>query len=186
MSMSFEIWEKTHLIPLVSLLKKEKSVVIMRGISGSGKTTLYNSLSKLVECVHVHCSADDYFTSADGTYKFDFSLAKAAHQSCLGRLAAGLKDTTVELIFIDNTNTRIWHFDNVIKMAKDAGVNTVVVEILVQDEFQVGVCLSRQKHHVRPDVLLSQWTKWEHFVPSIVIPMFISDKEKQMKKATPF
>lgn len=178
MEKSFALWEKTYVEPLVPLLKKSKSVVILRGISGSGKTTLYNSLSKLVGGSCLHCSADSYFTAADGTYKFDFRLAKAAHQMCLDRLLAGLKDKTVGLIFVDNTHTRIWHFEHVLKMAKDAGVQTFVIEILVQDEFQVGICLKRQKHDVRPDVLLGQWTKWEQYQAAALIPMFISDKEK--------
>lgn len=178
MDKSFELWEKTYLQPILPLLKKGKTVVILRGISGSGKTTLYNSLSKLVGGACLHCSADSYFTADDGTYKFDFRYAQTAHRSCLDQYAAGLKDKTVGLIFVDNTNTRLWHFDTIIKMAKDAEAQTVVIEILVQDEFQVGICLARQKHNVRPDILLGQWTKWEQYQPAHSIPMFISDKEK--------
>jgi dephospho-CoA kinase len=47
-----------------------KSLIILRGIPGSGKSTLARILSEGNK--YPVFSVDDYFTSADGGYRFEF------------------------------------------------------------------------------------------------------------------
>lgn len=55
-------------------------MVIMRGVPGCGKSTIVKHLMKVFDtnCV---CSADQYFMK-NGTYNYDRSKIKDAHQYC--------------------------------------------------------------------------------------------------------
>jgi len=102
----------------------EKILYIIRGASGSGKTSFANSL----EC-HVF-SADDYFTSTDGTeYKFDSSKLKLAHEYCQDFTTKYMKFGEPK-IAVANTFTREWEMEPYFTLAKLYGytVFTVIVE----------------------------------------------------------
>ncbi len=61
------------------------TLILIRGLPGSGKSTLARSF-----CGFVHCEADQYFYTEDGTYLFDAKQLPAAHTACLNKAAAAL------------------------------------------------------------------------------------------------
>ncbi len=80
----------------------DKIVYILRGVSGCGKSTLAKILAGDVGVI---CSADDYFVSKDGVYRFDFNKLGLAHNQCKEKFVINLVNNTSTII-VDNTNTR--------------------------------------------------------------------------------
>jgi predicted kinase len=76
-----------------------KTLIILSGVSGSGKSTFAASFPEALIC-----SADQYFTMTDGSYRFDPAKLSDAHGYCFRRAFAAVKDSTYETIIVDNTN----------------------------------------------------------------------------------
>lgn len=57
-----------------------KTIILMRGVPGCGKTFIVGRLKDSLNTSAV-CSADDYFVRS-GTYRFDRSKIKEAHEWC--------------------------------------------------------------------------------------------------------
>jgi len=97
-------WQSTWALPLAATFTVP-TVVILRALSGSGKSTLSRALAWGLPPTDVAiCSADNYFTAADGAYRFDRSRLGAAHASCRDAVWAALW-ARQPLVIIDNTNT---------------------------------------------------------------------------------
>lgn len=71
------------------------------GVPGAGKTTCVD-INHPFTTVH---SADHYFMSADGEYKFDASKLPQAHAACLRGFVGSLM--MGEDVVVDNTNTTV-------------------------------------------------------------------------------
>src|SRR6266404_1036637 len=103
----------------VGSLTGPKTVLILSGISGSGKTTYAQKLQKENPDA-VRVSADNYFMSPTGDYRFDVTILGEAHAACYRAfkffLAAG-----VDLIIVDNTNTTIREMKGYMNLAAEAG-----------------------------------------------------------------
>lgn len=105
-----------------------KKIFLLRGLPGSGKSTLAEQLGGL------HFETDKYFVSEDGTYTFDGSKLKEAHQWCQDQVdnAMLLNHTTGEneTIVISNTFTQEWEMKPYMDMAKnwDYMVFSIIVE----------------------------------------------------------
>lgn len=80
-------------------------VLILRGIPGSGKSTLAKGLQNEREN-RVVFSADSYFTTRDGEYKFDPRQLSAAHDQCMSNYLRYLTHHSIvdALVMVDNTN----------------------------------------------------------------------------------
>jgi len=104
-----------------------KELFLLRGLPGSGKSTLAKSLGGF------HVEADMYFMK-DGSYIFDGSKLKDAHQWCHDEVntAMILNHTTGEnkRIIVSNTFTQEWEMKAYYDLAKewDYKVFSLVVE----------------------------------------------------------
>ena len=98
-----------------------KELYLLRGLPGSGKSTLANSIGG-----H-HVEADQYFMDS-GTYKFDASKLKDAHEWCRIRceefMQMELKTT------VSNTFTQEWEMQPYYDLAEKYGyrVYSLIVE----------------------------------------------------------
>lgn len=105
---------------------KQKVVVILRGASGSGKS----SVTKLFgDDVYV-CSADHYFMDDDGNYNFDPSKLGAAHGLCKMNFISGLQNPDIDVVVVDNTNTKQSDFQFYVDEAEKRGA--MVISLVVE------------------------------------------------------
>lgn len=95
---------------------------LIRGLPGSGKTTVAHEL-----CDYV-VSADDFFYDEDGSYNFDPSKLKEAHEDCQKRTAQLLEQG--QDVAVANTFTQDWEMEVYQAMAEvhDAMLFTIIVE----------------------------------------------------------
>lgn len=74
---------------------------ILVGAPGSGKTTW-----AATQVGGVICSADHFFTAADGTYRFDPAGLGYAHSFCFRDAVEAVQDKC-RVVVVDNTNTTL-------------------------------------------------------------------------------
>lgn len=97
-------------------------MLLIRGLPGSGKTTL---AKQYAGAGYVHCEADQYFERS-GSYQFDGSKLRAAHDDCLRRAIAGLSDG--RSVVVANTFTRRWEMEPYLRAARRRGVPVRIIE----------------------------------------------------------
>lgn len=108
-------------------------VVIMSGIPGSGKSTYVKE--NLPEAVVV--SADDYFTTRTGAYKFDSAKLPQAHNQCLRRFTnflitySGGQDLIVQpILVVDNTNLTVAEIAPYAALAQAYGADLEIITLV--------------------------------------------------------
>lgn len=105
-------------------------LILLRGLPGSGKSTLG---SVILNCFSYEnskpLSADDYFIDENGTYNFDATKLKEAHNNCQQRCAEQMK-LEISRIVVANTFTQEWEMKSYYNMAERYGyrVHSVIVE----------------------------------------------------------
>ena len=100
-----------------------KDLILFRGLPGAGKSTLASALCDI--CL----SADDFFTDAEGAYRYDKSRIAEAHSDCLARTVLAMK-SGVAKIGVANTFTQAWEMSPYFKAADANGyrIHAVIVE----------------------------------------------------------
>lgn len=149
---------------LSSLICKEitmKTLIVIRGLSGSGKSTIASLICSGNED-RLMISSDDYFTSEDGVYSFDFTKLKEAHEWCKSEVASAM-DEEWGVIVVHNTFTRKWEVDPYLNLASK---NAYQVQILSM--FDGGLSdlqLSQRGLHSLPThQIQKQRNRWENDV----------------------
>lgn len=120
------------------------TLYIIRGLPGSGKSTLAKKL-----CPNRAFEADAYHVK-DGVYNFDQSKVTNSHFWCKEMVRVSLlsgEDTAVA-----NTFTRVWEYEDYIRMANEAGYNTQVIEL--HGKWQ-------NVHNVPIEVIYRMKLRWE-------------------------
>jgi predicted kinase len=105
-------------------------LILLRGIPGSGKTTLGNVILKnFVTDQPDVLSADDFFINEDGSYVFDATKLKEAHNDCLLRCANKMKNQIFRIV-VANTFTQEWEMDKYFEIAEryNYRVHSIIVE----------------------------------------------------------
>lgn len=120
-----------------------KILYLIRGVPGSGKSTLAKQITENV------CEADDYFYLQYGTYHFDPSKLREAHDFCYNKCKSMMTepvyyimDTPGEehveighpVIAIANTFTRKWEMKRYVDLANEHGYT--VIEIICRGKFK--------------------------------------------------
>ena len=121
----------------------------MSGISGSGKSTKAKQLIDQPSWAIV--SADFYFENDSGEYIFDASELGDAHAECMRYFVKHVIDR-VQLIVVDNTNTRIEEIAPYYQVAKAYRYDVEIVCV----ESDVEKCIMRNVHGVPADVIRKQ------------------------------
>ncbi|NTW15741.1 MAG: ATP-binding protein [Candidatus Moranbacteria bacterium] len=109
-------------------MPEEQRVIIMRGIPGSGKTTYWKELYPDAVC----CSANDYFTDADGKYRYDRRQLKESHRYCQKVFMQAIEDGEL-LIVVDNTNIKCWELEGYVRKAEENCYLVTVYRMIVDD-----------------------------------------------------
>jgi len=108
----------------VSYIRQCKVMFLMRGPPGSGKSTIVQRLRHCYPDIVV-CSADHYFITDDGQYRWDRSKLSEAHHVCLQKAEeAAVRGKN---LVIDNTNIQRWEMLRYYKIADHSGYIVIVV-----------------------------------------------------------
>lgn len=142
-------------------------VVIMRGISGSGKSTYARQIHDLWGPGRI-VSADDFFMK-DGSYRFDPSGIGEAHAVCLGKFLMHLQNR-VPLVIVDNTNIRLWEFNNYLKLARWFEYKTEILTTMGFSGELIPLYHSRNVHGVPREIVASQFDNYEPHVEDKPLP----------------
>jgi predicted kinase len=95
-------------------------IVLFRGLPGAGKTTAARALCATV------LSADDYFLSPDGSYRFQADRLGDAHRQCLSNTEAALR-LGIKRVAVANTFTREWEMAPYFALGDRLGVPVVAM-----------------------------------------------------------
>ena len=138
-------------------MKGDKGIVL-QGVSGSGKSTYARKLVVDHPATDwkgtVIISADDYFTSDSGDYRFDPSKLSAAHNYCMRTFLAYLDaETTYSLIIIDNTSTTAVEIAPYMAVALAYGYEAEVHRLAYPG---VETAFNRNVHNVPKATIISQ------------------------------
>lgn len=115
------------------------TVHIMVGCSGSGKSTLAHKLAPSGAIF----SADNWFTAADGVYRFNATHLSRAHGACLREFTNAVR-RGCSAIAVDNTNSTVMEAAPYIALALAFG-QRVVIHVLRMDPI---VAHARNTHGV--------------------------------------
>ena len=96
-------------------------LILVRGIPGSGKSTYAKKLG-LVN----HFEADMYFIK-DGSYRFDPSQIKEAHEWCQSQTREAIKRG--DSVVVSNTFTQHWEMKPYLDMAEELGIEVRVIRM---------------------------------------------------------
>ncbi len=102
------------------------SLILLRGLPGSGKTTLAKELSEKGK--YPVFSIDDYFTSANGDYKFEFDKNHLAYKQCEENTRVAMQKGSSK-IFLDNVFSIEWELEPYFKLASEFQYKLFVITV---------------------------------------------------------
>lgn len=105
-------------------------LILLRGIPGSGKSTLGEIILQTTQQQKPDVlSADNFFVDENGTYNFDATKLKEAHNMCQQKCAERMR-LEFSKIVVANTFTQEWEMLPYFEMAKryNYRIHTLVVE----------------------------------------------------------
>ncbi len=103
-------------------------LIIIRGIPGAGKSTYAKSILKLYQDAGklvLHYEADMYFIDLDGSYLFDPTRLKDAHNWCQASVKHALE--TKHSCIVSNTFIKKWELQPYIDMASSLKVPVTIL-----------------------------------------------------------
>ncbi|XP_069108210.1 2',3'-cyclic-nucleotide 3'-phosphodiesterase-like [Argopecten irradians] len=133
----------------INHIQKCQTMFIMRGPPGSGKSSLVRQLESIYKSTVV-CSADMYFMTNEGQYKFDASHLPYAHKDCQDKAKAACSRGN-KVVVIDNTNIKRWEMKPYIDMAKAYNYVVIIVEPRTKWRFDAEELAKRNSHGVKAE-----------------------------------
>ena len=130
------------------MIGNHPSVVIVRGLPGSGKTTYAKTKYPLFEYI----DADQYFTDADGEYKFDLYSLDDAHSYCFSRFSDTLEKN--QNVVVANTFTTYMDIKPYIELSQKYKISNILIIRLTTQYDSI--------HSVPDFVMQKMLDRWEH------------------------
>ncbi|KAK7076085.1 hypothetical protein SK128_006482 [Halocaridina rubra] len=146
----------------IDYVKRNKLMVILKGLPGSGKTTISENLREVYTDIVV-CSADHYFM-VDGVYKFDGEKLKEAHETCQEK-AREAAQNNIPVIVIDNTNVRHWEYQIYLQISREYQYVALIIECKTPWCFDATQLASRNSHGIDADYLFKKVKTYQHPAP---------------------
>ena len=131
-------------------MQQNKILYLLRGLPGSGKSTLAKLLSS--GSGPTHYEADMYFMQ-NGTYEFDGSKLKNAHEWCRDMVYMDMLKE-VPVIAVSNTFTQEWEMVTYYNLAKEHGYR--VFSLIVENRHD-----GKNSHGVPEDKLQAMKDRFE-------------------------
>jgi predicted kinase len=132
------------------MISKNRSLIILRGLPGSGKSTLSKILSDEKYPVF---SVDDFFTSENGEYCFEFDKNHLAYKHCEDNTRETMKKG-VRKIFLDNVFSIEWEMETYFRLASEYDYDVFVCT--VENHHQ-----GKNVHHVSDEQLKKMAEKFK-------------------------
>eukprot|EP00949_MAST-11_sp_MAST-11-sp1_P002767 g2767.t1 len=129
--------------------------------------------SGLKACI---CSADDFFVdSKTREYNFNAEKLAEAHRACANTFMDALRDHSVELIILDNTNCEVWNYRLYALKALQYGYTVNIVEVNGGKDTAIT---DRNIHGVARTAIESMRRRWEEDQETPPASIFrVSDEE---------
>jgi len=152
-SMSIQAQE-THSYPYLddsrslSWIRNNRTMFVMRGLPGSGKSFLVKKIVRAYGAENVAvCSADDYFVQSDGTYEWDQSRLKDAHEACQEKSRSAAQSGT-PVVVIDNTHVQYWEMTPYFQAARANGYRVIIADPKTSWRLNAKLLAERNSHNV--------------------------------------
>lgn len=152
-----------------------RQVILMQGIPGAGKSTYARKLASeaLAHRLTVRIvSADDFFMSPKGEYKYDPNLIPKAHEQCINEFRKALRDK-VQLVIVDNTNLRSWNLTPYVSGAHEFGYPVRIIRLTVKP----ATAKKRNIHNVPPETIERMFQTLKSELYSYNIPIEVIEGE---------
>lgn len=149
------------------LSRLNKQVIIMRGLPGSGKSYAVRQLTRARDLppaqVATVCSADNFFLTEDGVYKFEPARIGEAHAACLRAFIRATQVDKHDLVIVDNTNIQRWEYENYGLLGYLAGysVETVCMHQQVITRAEIERSITRNIHGVPAHIIEGMAARWQ-------------------------
>ena len=141
--------------------KKEKYLIIVRGLSSSGKTTLADIICG-DDDNRISISVDDYFYDDDDQYEFVASDLKKAHMWCRQETDVCMTQG-FDIVVVHNTFTRGWEVEPYLQLAAKRGYR-VIVSSLFDGGLNDAMLSARSDHNVQIHNIRRQRQRWDNNV----------------------
>eukprot|EP00095_Tigriopus_kingsejongensis_P004573 maker-scaffold462_size163801-snap-gene-0.47 protein:Tk04573 transcript:maker-scaffold462_size163801-snap-gene-0.47-mRNA-1 annotation:"2 -cyclic-nucleotide 3 -phosphodiesterase-like" len=162
--------------PSIKWIRTHQVIIVMRGLSGSGKSTIVNSIRKVYPTA-VICSADHYFTTRDGEYRFDCTRLKEAHKLCQDTTKAAM-ESEEKLIVIDNTNVQKWEMNLYFKLAHRHNYHVILAETQTPWRLDPVELARRNSHGVGENILRQKVGQFKDVI-AVYYALFADSVESQ-------
>jgi len=135
-------------------------MIIMQGASGHGKSFIAQTLAagyfSRNEGIKVRiCSADQFWIDDNGFYAFDVHRLGEAHDQCRNS-ATDAMEREVDVIIIDNTNTRKSEAQYYLDLAHTFGYDVQVIRVSADDKTAEEQNESRSADRVIPATVIQK------------------------------
>ena len=149
--------------PSILSFQSSLTMIIMRGLPGSGKSSLVGRILKTYPQAEV-CSADAYFTQADGSYQYDRNKIKEAHTFSQERAETLCRDAC-NLVIVDNTHVKRWELQPYLNTAAKFRYSVVILEPQTPWARNPEQLAVRNSHNVNENAIRKKLKEWQEIRP---------------------
>ncbi|KAF2361661.1 Cyclic nucleotide phosphodiesterase [Trinorchestia longiramus] len=171
--LNFPIFEDK---PTMEYIPKAKVAIIVRGLAGSGKSHLTQKLIENFGNNAVECSADLYFIQSDGSYAFDPTRLKDAHNFCFESAKHEMSVVRRSLVIINNTNIKLWEYKRYLYLAKDHNYITLIMEPRTPWAWNPKLLAQKNIHGVDEELISKKLSSYEKSEP-IYYAWFLNSRD---------
>lgn len=116
--------------------KKNKILIIVRGIPGSGKSTLAKEIVKMFPDNSAHWESDMFYTH-NGVYCWKPTIAHLGHRWCEKKVMESFNDK--DIVIVSNTFTTLGEMKPYVDFAHENGITVQYVRMANEFENEHGV-----------------------------------------------